>query len=336
MRRVLMILLGAVMLVLLIACANVAGLLFVRGERRRREIALRAVLGARRQRLARQFLTEGLVLAMLGGALGIGVAWIGVSATRAGAPATLPLVRDVALNARVLGFALVTTLATVALFALAPAFAATRLQLTETIKDGSRGATIGRSRLRARQLLVVGEIALAVVLIVGGGLMVRTVQRILSIDPGFRSDGVLTVELSIPSARYPEDANVARFLQEVRTRVAPMPGVKAGGAARQLPLAREIGDWGLSVEGYTPPPNQGAPGDWQVVTPGYFEAMGLRLIAGRFFDARDDATGAPTIIISRRLAEKYLAGRDPLAGRIRIQSGRDSSPVRTGVGAVAQ
>ena len=334
MRRVLMILLGAVMLVLLIACANVAGLLFVRGERRRRETALRAVLGAGRQRLARQFLTEGLVLAMLGGALGIGVAWLGVSATRAWAPATLPLVRDVALNARVLGFALATTLATVALFALAPAFAATRLQLTETIKDGSRGATTGRRRVRARQLLVVGEIALAVVLIVGGGLMVRTVQQLLSIDPGFRSEGVLTVELSIPSARYPEDASVARFFDDVRARIAPLPGVTAVGAARLLPLAREIGDWGLNVEGYTPPPNTGTPGDWQVVTPGYFEAMGLRLIAGRFFDTRDGIDGAPSIIVSRRLAEKYFAGRQALGGRIRIQSGVDSSPWRTVVGVV--
>lgn len=334
MRRVLMILLGAVMLVLLIACANVAGLLFVRGERRRRETALRAVLGAGRARLARQFLTEGLVLSAIGGALGIGVAWLGVSATRAWAPASLPLVRDVALNARVLGFALGTTLATVALFALAPAFAATRLQLTETIKDGGRGATTGRGRLRARQLLVIGEIALAVVLIVGGGLMVRTVQHVLSIDPGFRSEGVLTLELSVPSARYPEDAHVARFFDEVRGRIAPMPGVKAVGAARLLPLARQIGDWGLSVEGYTPPPDHGTPGDWQVVTPGYFEAMGLRLISGRFFDARDGADGTPAMIISRRLAEKYFAGRDPLGGRIRINGAGENPPWSMVVGVV--
>jgi predicted permease len=332
MRPVLLVLLAAVTLVLLIACANVAGLLFVRGERRRRETALRTVLGAGRVRLVRQLLTEGLVLAAVGGLLGIAVAWLGVVATRAWAPASLPLVRDLSLNARVLGFALATTLATVALFALAPAFSAVRVRLTETMKDGGRGATAGRARLHARQLLVVGEIALAVVLIVGGGLMIRTVQGILAIDPGFRSQGVLTAELSIPSVRYPEDAQVSTFFDEIRRRVARLPGVGAVGAARQLPLAREIGDWGLVVEGYTPPAGEGTPGDWQVVTPGYFEAMGLRLVAGRFLDERDDASGAPVLVISRRLAETYFAGRDPLGGRIKV--GSPDSPWTTVVGVV--
>jgi putative ABC transport system permease protein len=332
MRPVLFVLLGAVTVVLLIACANVAGLLLVRSDRRRRETTLRAVLGAGRHRLARQFLTEGLTLALAGGALGIAVAWLGVMATRLWAPLSLPLVRDVSLNARVLGFALATTLATVALFALAPALAATRVDLTDASKDGGRGATTGRGRLRARQVLVTAEIALAVALIVAGGLMIRTVQRILSIDPGFRSEGVLTMEVSVPSVRYPDDARVSTFYGDLRRRIAALPGVKAVGAARQLPLAKEIGDWGLAVEGYTPPPNEGTPGDWQVVTPGYFEAMRLRLIEGRFFDERDDAKGPPAIIVSRRLAEKYFAGRGPLGGRIRI--GGQSSPWTTVVGVV--
>ena len=318
MRPVLLILLGAVMAVLLIACANVAGLLLVRGDRRRRETTLRAVLGAGRPRLARQFLTEGLALAGAGGALGIAVAWLGVMATRMWAPISLPLVRDVSLNPRVLAFALAMTLTTVALFALAPALAATRVNLTDASKDGGRGATTGRPRLRARELLVTVEIALAVTLIVAGGLMIRTVQRLLAIDPGFRSDGVLTMELSVPSDRYPDDVRVAAFFAELRRRVAALPGVGAVGAARQLPLASQLGDWGLRVEGYTPPPNEGTPGDWQVVTPGYFEAMGMRLLAGRFFDERDDVNGAPAIIVSRRLVEKYFRGRDPLGARIRI------------------
>jgi predicted permease len=318
MRPVLLVLLGAVMVVLLIACANVAGLLLVRGDRRRRETTLRAVLGAGRDRLARQFITEGLALAGAGGALGIAVAWIGVTATRLWAPVSLPLVREVSLNPRVLAFALATTLATVALFALAPALAATRVNLTDASKDGGRGSTTGRSRMRARELLVTVEIALAVALIVAGGLMIRTVQRLLAIDPGFRSDGVLTMELSVPSDRYPDDARVAAFFSELRRRVAALPGVKAVGAARQLPLASQLGDWGLTVEGYTPPPKEGTPGDWQVVTPGYFEAMSMRLLAGRLFEERDDANGAPVIIVSRRLVERYFAGRDPLGAHIRI------------------
>jgi predicted permease len=331
-RPALLVLLGAVGLVLLIACANVAGLLFVRGERRRRETTLRAALGAARPRLVRQFLAEGLVLALVGGGLGVVLARLGVEATRAWAPASLPLVRDVSLNQRVLGFALATTLLTLVLFALAPALSGTRVHLTETLKDGGRGATAGRVRLRTRELLVVAEVALAVVLLVGGGLMIRTVQRMLSIDPGFRSERVLTMELSIPSARYPEDARVSAFYDELRRRVSRLPGVQAAGAARLLPLAAEIGDRGLFVEGYTPPPGEGTPGDWQVVTPGYFEAMGVKLLRGRFFDERDHAGGALSIIINRRLAEKYLAGRDPIGTRIQI--GNRNAPPTTVVGVV--
>ena len=253
-RPALLVLLGAVALVLVIACANVAGLLFVRGERRRRETALRAVLGAGRARLARQFLTEGIVIAIAGGVLGIFIAWLGVAATRAWAPRSLGLISDVSLNGGVLAFALATTIATVLLFALAPAVAATRVSATETLKDGGRGATIGRARLRARQMMVTGEVALAVVLMAGGGLMIRTVQRMMSIDPGFRSDGVLTMEMSVPSTRYASDESVSSFFEELRHRVDALPGVQRAAFARLVPLAAPIGNWGLRIPGYTPPP----------------------------------------------------------------------------------
>jgi predicted permease len=328
----LMVLLGAVALVLVIACANVAGLLFVRGERRRRETALRATLGAARPRLARQFLTEGVVIALVGGALGMFVAWLGVVATRAWAPPSLGLVADVSLNGGVLAFALATTIGTVLLFALAPALAATRVNASETLKDGGRGATTGRARLRARQLMVVGEIALAVVLIVGGGLMIRTVQGIMAIDPGFRSEGVLTMEISVPTSRYPDGASVTAFFDELRHRVERLPGVQHVAAARLLPLAAQMGNWGMRVEGYTPPPGQTSPGDWQIVTPGYFETMGLHLVAGRWFDERDQAGTPPVFVISQQLANKYFAGRDPIGGRIRLMS--DSTPWVSVVGVV--
>jgi putative ABC transport system permease protein len=330
-RPILFVLLGAVALVLLIACANVAGLLFVRMERRRRETGLRVALGAARGRLARQFLTEGVVIALAGGALGLLVAWLGVAATRAWAPASLPLVASVELDLPVLAFALATTLGTVVLFALAPALAATRVHPANTLRDGGRGATSGRERLRARQMLVVGEVALAVVLIVGGGLMIRTVQRMLAIDPGFRSDHVLTMELSLPSSRYP-DARVASFFEELRHRVDALPGVRRSAAARLLPLSSEIGDWGLRVDGYTPPPLESTPGDWQIVTPGYFQAMGLRLISGRTFDERDQTDSPPVIVISERMAEKYFAGRDALGGRVQLS--RPNGPWAIVVGVV--
>jgi len=330
-RPVLLVLLGAVALVLIIACANVAGLLMVRMERRSQETGLRVVLGAARGRLARQFLTEGVIIALAGGALGIFVAWLGVVATRAWAPASMPLVAEASLDAPVLAFALATTLGTVLLFALAPALTATRAHPADTLRDGGRGATSGRARLRARQLLVTGEIALAVVLIVGGGLMIRTVQRMLAIDPGFRSDHVLTMELSLPSARY-DVARVAPFFDELRRRVDALPGVKRAAAARLLPLSSEMGDWGMGVEGYTPPPGENAPGDWQVVTAGYFEAMGLRLVSGRVF-GEGDGEGTPLVlVISQRMADKYFAGRDPLGGRIQLR--RPNGPIATVIGVV--
>ncbi len=331
-RPALLLLLGAVTLVLVIACANVAGLLFVRGERRRRETALRAVLGAARPRLARQFLTEGIVIALAGGGLGMLIAWLGVIATRAWAPPSLGLVADVSLNGGVLAFALATTIGTVLLFALAPALAATRVSASETLKDGGRGSTTGRSRLRARQLMVIGEIALAVVLIVGGGLMIRTVQRIMAIDPGFRGEGVLTMELSVPKSRYPDGARVAAFFEELRHRVDRLPGVQHAGAARLLPLAEQMGNWGVRIEGYTPAPNEDTQGDWQIVTPGYFETMGLHLVSGRWFDERDQAGTPFVFVISEAMAKKYYAGRNPIGGRMQLMT--DSTPWVTVVGVV--
>jgi predicted permease len=331
-RPALLILLGAVALVLLIACANVAGLLFVRGERRRRETSLRAVLGAGRARLARQFLTEGVVIAMVGGTLGMAVAWMGVAATRAWAPPSLGLVSAVSLNFGVLTFALVTTLGTVLLFALAPTLAATRVSASDTLKDGGRGATVSRARLRARQLMVVGEIALSVVLIVGGGLMIRTVERIMSIDPGFRSEGVLTMEISVPRSRYSGDERIAGFFEELRHSVEALPGVEHAAAARLLPLASPIGNWGLVVPGYTPPPGQNTPGDWQIVTAGYFETMGLHLVSGRVFDDRDHAAGPVVFVISQRLADQYFAGRDPIGASMRLSN--DSAQMGTVIGVV--
>ena len=331
-RPALLILLGAVALVLVIACANVAGLLFVRGERRRRETSLRAVLGAARQRLARQFLTEGVVIALAGGTLGMLVAWLGVEATRAWAPPSLGLVSEVSLNVGVLAFALVTTLGTVLLFALAPTLAATRVTAAESLKDGGRGATVSRARLRARQMMVIGEIALSVVLIVGGGLMIRTVQRIMSIDPGFRSDGVLTMELSVPASRYATDARISGFFDELRHRVEGLPGVQRVGVARLLPLAAPIGNWGLRIPGYTPPPGETTPGDWQIVSPGYFETMGLHLVRGRVFDEHDQDGGHVVFVISQRMADRYFAGRDPIGASMRLSS--DSAQMGTVIGVV--
>ena len=332
-RPVLLVVFGAVGFVMLIACANVAGLLLVRGESRRRELAVRVALGAGSQRLQRLLLAESAVLAAMGAVLGAGLAFLGVRLLRASAPADLPRIADTTIDWSVLAFALVAGVAAAVLAGVLPALQATRIAPADELKEGGRGVSSSGARLRWRQALVATEVALAVVLVTAAGLMIRSVRNLLAIDTGFRADHVLTMRLSTPSAWYPDSASVARFWDELQRRVAAVPGVEHVGAVRLLPLATDMGDWGLQVEGYTPPPNQGTPGDWQIVTPGYFEAMGLALREGRRFDARDDMNGALAMIVNRAFVQQYIAGRRALGTRVSI-NGSDSSQVYTIVGVV--
>ncbi|MGH7718601.1 MAG: ABC transporter permease, partial [Gemmatimonadaceae bacterium] len=323
-RPALLVVFGAVGIVLLIACTNVAGLLLVRGEHRRRELAVRVALGAGARRITRQLLTETVVLAGLGGVLGVGLAVLGTWLVRRAAPAGLPRIAESTVDPVVLLFALGVALLAALLAGVLPALQATRVAPATELKEGGRSSTVGAGRLRWRQALVTAEVALAVVLVVGAGLMIRSVANLFAIDAGFRPQGVLTMRLSTPSTWYPDSARVAAFYDELRRRVGEIRGVEAVGAARILPLATEMGDWGLVVEGYTPPPNQGTPGDWQVVTPGYFEAMGLKLVAGRFFDNRDGMNGLLALIINRTFADRYMDGRDPIGRRVRVGGTPDS------------
>jgi predicted permease len=332
-RPVLLVVFGAVGFVMLIACANVAGLLLVRGESRRRELAVRVALGAGSRRLQRLLLAESAVLAAMGAVLGVGLAVLGVRLVRASAPAGLARVADTTIDWSVLLFALVVGVASAVLAGLLPALQATQIAPAGELKEGGRGATSGSARLRWRQALVATEVALAVVLVTGAGLMIRSVRNLLAIDTGFRADGVLTMRLSTPSTWYTDSTAVAAFWDELQRRVAAIPGVEHVGAVRLLPLATDMGDWGLQVEGYTPPPNQGTPGDWQIVTPGYFEAMGLTVRDGRRFDARDDMNGALSMIVNQAFVQQYIAGRRALGTRVQI-NGSDSTLVYTIVGVV--
>lgn len=331
-RPVLLVVFGAVVLVLLIACANVAGLLLVRGEARRRELAVRVALGAGTKRLARLLITESAVLAIFGGGLGIALAGVTVRVLRSNAPAGLPRLTETSIDWSVLVFALVIVGITALLTGVLPLAHATHLAPAGELREGGRGATSGRARLRWRQALVATEIALAVVLVAGAGLMIRTVRNLLTIDPGFRADGVLTMRISTPSLWYPDGVRVVAFWDELQRRVAAVPGVKHVGAVRLLPLATEMGDWGLAVEGYTPPPNQGTPGDWQVVTPGYFETLRLALREGRTFTASDGMNAPMAMIVNRGFEKQYFAGRRALGGRVRI--GGDTTHTYTIVGVV--
>jgi len=332
-RPVLLVVFGAVVLVLLISCANVAGLLLVRGEARRRELAVRVALGAGTKRLARLLVTESALLAVFGGAMGLGLASITVRLLRSNAPAGLPRLTETSIDWVVLLFALVVSIVTALLTGILPLANATQLALSGELREGGRGSTAGRARLRWRQALVAIEVALAVVLVAGAGLMIRTVRNLLNVDPGFRSEGVLTMRISTPSVFYPDSVRVAAFWDDLQRRVAALPGVKHVGGVRLLPLASEMGDWGLRVEGYTPPPNQGTPGDWQVVTPGYFETLGLTLRQGRTFTTSDDMRAPLAMIVNRTFEQQYFAGRRALGGRVRI-GGSDSTKWYTIVGVV--
>lgn len=333
-RPALLIMMAAVTLLLLLACANVASLLLIRGEDRRLELGVRVALGAGGGRLVRQFFAEAGVLALIGGAAGVALAWLGVAAARAGAPASLPRISEAQLGLTALGFAVTATVAATLLSGLAPALRARHADPAGSLGGASRGGTAAKGQTRLRSILVAGQVAAAVVLTVGAGLMARTVSQLLAVDPGFRTEGQLTLEVSAPSSDYPDPADVAGFFDEFRRRVATLPGVRSVGAARVLPLASEIGNTGLHVEGYDPPPGQGSPGDWQVVTPGYMEAVGLRLLEGRLPNEGDGADGAPILVINRTMAERYFAGRNPIGGRIRLGFGGPESPWSTVVGVV--
>lgn len=319
-RPMLSVVFGAVFLVLLIACANVAGLLLVRGDSRRREIAVRIALGAGTRRLSRLLLAESALLGLIGGAAGVLLALAAVSLVRANAPATLPRIADATVDLGVLAFSVAIAVLVSVLVGIPPALQASRLTPGDDLRDGGRAATMGLQRLRWRQSLVAAEIAIAVVLVVAGGLMVRSVRNLLSIDAGFRPEGVLTLRLSTPVAMYPDSIRVAGFWNELQRRVGELPGVTQVGAVRNLPLGTEMGDWGLVVEGYTPPPNQGTPGDWQVVTPGYIEAMGLRVREGRSFTAGDDMSGPLSMIVNRTFVDRYIKDGKALGRRVRIGS----------------
>src|SRR5829696_8381330 len=244
-RRAIWLLFGAVGFLLLIACANVANLLLARAEARQREMAVRTALGADAARVVRQLLTESLVLAGISAAAGLALAWAGVRVLAWWNPSSIPRVAGASVDWRVLTFTVAVALVTTIVFSLAPAFRLLRADLTESIKEGGGNATTGSGRARFRSALVVSEMALAVVLLVGAGLMLRTLWSLQRIDLGFNPSGVLTMRIALPAASYAKPEQVVDFYSRLLERIGTMPGVVAAGAARSLPLGSTIGDFGL-------------------------------------------------------------------------------------------
>jgi putative ABC transport system permease protein len=322
-RQTMLMLMGAVGLVLLIACANVSSLLLARGATRRTEITIRAALGASRGRIARQLLTESALLAVLGGGLGLLLASWGVAALTALSPSEIPRLQTVSVDLRVLGFTLLITLLTGLVFGLAPALEAARFNLHESLKEGGRGASGSPAHRRVFGALVISEIALALVVLVGAGLLLHSFLRLRSVETGIETRNALTVEVNMPSARYSrDDWKVQRlnFYGQVIRRIAALPGVASVGAIDSLPLSGDQRVWTFRKEGQALAPSERPAAGFQVATSDYFRAIGMQIRRGRAF-TEADRDGAPqVVVINESFARQYYPNEDPLGQRIIIRN----------------
>ena len=331
-RPAILLVIGGVMLLMLVACANVANLLLAQAESRQREIALRAALGAGRLRIVRQLFVEGLLLSVLGAIFSLGVSWVGLRVLHRLGPAVLPRGAAAAVDSHALTFALALSVLVTLLFAMVPALHATRVDLVESLKEGGSRSVGSLARRRWRGSLIVAETALAVLLAVGAGLMVRSLRALGKIDVGFDPSRVLTLSLSLPEKTYVEPSQVDGFQRGLLSEVRALPGVRHAGLLRRLPLGQPIGDWGVAVEGYVPDA-AGAAADWQVATGGAAEALGERLESGRLLSDGDTAEAPQVAVINAAMARKFWPGRDPIGARMRM-GGKDR-PWLTVVGVVA-
>ena len=314
-RPALLALLGAVGLVLLIACGNLAGLMMARANGRAREMAIRSALGAGRRRLIRQLLTESVLLSVAGGSLGMVLA---VWAARSLQLLTKdPRLTGVPIDTAVLWFALAATIATSILFGIAPAVRATRVSMGEALKQGGERAGANLHRAAARQFLVVGEVALCLALLTGAGLLMRSFQKVLEVDPGFRTERLATMRISLPR-NYQTAASVVNFYSQLPARLEALPGITAVSAASSLPISGGGGNGDISIEGLPSVPGSLGAAGFQRALPNYFRVMGIPLVRGREFDDRDDGSHGPVTIINERMARRFWPNDDPIGKRIKI------------------
>jgi putative ABC transport system permease protein len=315
-RPVLLVLLGAVGFVLLIACANVASLLLARAAGRRKEMAVRSALGASRFRVIRQLLTESVLLALLGGGLGLLLAHWGLDLLVALQPANIPRLAELSIDRSVLLFVSALSLLTGIAFGLAPALHASRLDLNDALKEGGKGAGGGGGRQRLRSLLAVSEIALSLVLLIGAGLMIKSFWRLMQVDPGFDPEKTLTMVVSLPASRYAETERQVAFFRQAVERVSSLPGVVAAGVTTDIPLFGGSST-GFDIEGRPPyAPGQRPMVEYRSVSPGYFRAMGIPLLRGHTFTEQDRGDAPGVVIINETLARRYFPNEDPVGKRL--------------------
>ncbi len=335
-RPALIALLAATGFVLLIVCANVASLLLARAEARTREMAIRGALGAGRGRLVRLALVESGILAVIGGALGVALAQVGVRALLHIDPTSIPRAEDVSVDARMLGFAAVLSLASALLFGLVPALRGAASHLQGALRDSSQSTTAGAGRQFVRKALVAIEVALGIVLVLGATLMLRSFDRLLSVEPGFETSGVLTANIALPPVSYKEDARVDTFYASLLARLRAMPGVRSASAASGVPMWSDAGVWDFEVEG-RPRPRPGETA-WNaavvVARDGYFDTLRIPLVRGRVFSEQDNARNMPVAIVNEAMAGRFFNGEDPIGRRLRVAGITSAAAWMTIVGIV--
>jgi len=330
-RLALLILLGAVGLVLLIACVNVANLMLARAAGRSAETALRAALGASRWRLIRQLLTECILLSLLGGAVGILLAYAGINWFKTLNIASLPRLDEISINLKVLAFTLAASAVTGLIFGLLPSLQFSVIELNESLKEGRKGAGGGGHHRRWLRGLVVVEIALALVLLVGAGLLLRSFQRVTEADPGFNPRNVLTLNVPLPQANYPDQQRQLQFYETALPKLGALPGVESASGVFRVPLIG-LATSTFSIEGKPVPVGNKPNNDYRTVSPNYFRTMGIALRQGREFTERDKADAPDAVIINEELARRFFPGENPIGKRVQI--GAENSRFREIVGVV--
>jgi predicted permease len=336
-RPALLVLLGAVALVLLIACANVANLLLARATSREKEVAIRAAIGAGRSRLIRQMLTESVVLGLAGGAAGLVIAAWTLYFIRDLNPGNIPRLDQIGINPSVLAFTMFISILTGIFFGLAPALRVARVDLNASLKSGGRSSQIDGgfnvARHGLRSLLVVTELAISLVLLIGAGLLIRSFGRLLSVPPGFNPDHVISMRMAVAGAKYRESQSTLQFFHQLGERILQLPGVKAQGGVTSLPFTTSVGWGGITIEGYTPPPSQPElQVDLRIATTDYFRTMEVPLVKGRFFTDHDTKDAPQVVLIDQKMAQRFWPGGDALGKR--VKPGGPKDPWLTIVGVV--
>lgn len=316
-RPALLVLLGAVAFVLLIACANVANLLFARSAARQKEIAIRTALGAGRLRIVRQLLTESVLLSITGGIIGVLLAVWGLDILLSLGEGSIPRVKEIELDVWVLGFSLLVSVVTGLIFGLLPALQASKPDLNDALKEGSRGASGGIRSNRTRSVFVIAEVAICLVLLIGAGLMIKSFSRLTNINPGFNPENMLTVNVALSGARYREAAAVSGFYKQTVDRLSSLPGVKSAAVVTALPMAGNFGSRYFGIEGRPPqPPGQGFNANTNLATPGYFATMQIPLLDGREFEDRDARGATDVIIVNQEAVHRYWPDESPIGQRV--------------------